>query len=238
MIGDKGKEARVHHVFESVAENYDQMNTVISFQQHKHWRKDTMKRMQVQAGSDILDVCCGTGDWALALAAATGPTGKVIGIDFSENMLAVAKKKAAEQKTKVEWMQGNAMALPFADNSFDVVTIGFGLRNVPDLLTVLKEMQRVVKPEGKVVCLETSQPTLIGWRQLYYGYFRYIMPLLGKLFVKRYQEYSWLQESARDFPGKEALTRYFQSAGLTKITVKSYSGGTVAMHLGYKPVEC
>ena len=125
MIGDKGKEARVHHVFERVAENYDQMNTVISFQQHKRWRKDTMKRMQVQAGNDILDVCCGTGDWTLALAEATGSTGNVIGIDFSENMLAAAKKKAAEQKTKIEWMQGNAMALPFADNTFDVVTIGF-----------------------------------------------------------------------------------------------------------------
>ena len=128
--------------------------------------------MQVQAGNDILDVCCGTGDWTLALAEATGSTGNVIGIDFSENMLAAAKKKAAEQKTKIEWMQGNAMALPFADNTFDIVTIGFGLRNVPDLVTVLKEMQRVVKPGGKVVCLETSQPTLIGWRQLYYAYFR------------------------------------------------------------------
>ncbi|EHG29873.1 demethylmenaquinone methyltransferase [Enterococcus saccharolyticus] len=237
MIGDKGKEARVHHVFERVAENYDQMNTVISFQQHKRWRKDTMKRMQVQAGNDILDVCCGTGDWTLALAEATGSTGNVIGIDFSENMLAAAKKKAAEQKTKIEWMQGNAMALPFADNTFDIVTIGFGLRNVPDLVTVLKEMQRVVKPGGKVVCLETSQPTLIGWRQLYYAYFRFIMPLLGKLFAKSYQEYSWLQESARDFPGKEELSHYFQSAGLTNIVVKSYSGGTVAMHLGYKPTN-
>ncbi|GAB7311267.1 hypothetical protein EGB_26170 [Enterococcus gallinarum] len=149
-------------------------------------------------------------------------------------MSAAAKKKAAEQKTKIEWMQGNAMALPFVDNTFDAVTIGFGLRNVPDLVTVLKEMQRVVKPGGKVVCLETSQPTLIGWRHLYYAYFRFIMPLLGKLFAKSYQEYSWLQESARSFPGKEELARYFQSAGLTNIVVKSYSGGTVAMHLGYK----
>ena len=115
------------------------------------------------------------------------------------------------------------MALPFADNTFDVVTIGFGLRNVPDLVTVLKKCSGR-KPSGKVVCLETSQPTLIGWRQLYYAYFRFIMPLLGKLFAKSYQEYSWLQESARDFPGKEELSHYFQSAGLTNIVVKSYSG--------------
>ena len=173
----------------------------------------------------------------MALAEATGSTGNVIGIDFSGEYVGCGKEKAAEQKTKIEWMQGNAMALPFADNTFDVVTIGFGLRNVPDLVTVLKEMQRVVKPSGKVVCLETSQPTLIGWRQLYYAYFRFIMPLLGKLFAKSYQEYSWLQESARDFPGKEELSHYFQSAGLTNIVVKSYSGGTVAMHLGYKPTN-
>src|SRR5690625_7392354 len=97
------------------------------------------------------------------------------------------------------------MELTFGYNSFYYVTIGFGLRNVPDYVTVLNEMYRVVKPGGKVVCLETSQPTLIGFRQLYYLYFRYIMPLLGRLFAKSYKEYSWLQESARDFPDKKEL---------------------------------
>jgi demethylmenaquinone methyltransferase/2-methoxy-6-polyprenyl-1,4-benzoquinol methylase len=100
---------------------------------------------------------------------------------------------------------------------------------------VLKEMYRVAKPGGKVVCLETSQPTLIGFRQLYYFYFRFIMPLFGKIFAKSYEEYSWLQESARDFPGMEELAQMFRDAGFVNIEVKPYTFGVAAMHLGYKP---
>lgn len=229
------KEKRVHDVFEKVYENYDAMNSVISFQLHKRWRKDTMERMNVQTGDTALDVCCGTGDWTLSLARAVGPDGKVVGIDFSENMLSVAKEKEKREKLKqIEWVHGNAMELPFKDDHFDYVTIGFGLRNVPDYMTVLKEMHRVVKPGGKVVCLETSQPTLWGYRQLYYFYFRFIMPLLGGLFVKSYKEYSWLQESARDFPGKQQLKKMFLDAGFDHVDIKSYAGGGAAMHMGYK----
>lgn len=126
------------------------------------------------------------------------------------------------------------MELPFDDNTFDYVTIGFGLRNVPDYMTVLKEMYRVVKPGGKVVCLETSQPTLIGFRQGYYLYFRFIMPLFGKLFAKSYKEYSWLQESAKDFPGKTELKQMFLDAGFSHVEMKSYTGGVAAMHMGFK----
>jgi demethylmenaquinone methyltransferase/2-methoxy-6-polyprenyl-1,4-benzoquinol methylase len=193
------KEEKVHHVFEKIYDNYDKMNSVISFQQHIRWRSDTMKRMNVQKGSKALDVCCGTADWTIALAEAVGPGGEVVGLDFSKNMLKIGEEKVQHLK-QVELIHGNAMELPFPDNSFDYVTVGFGLRNVPDIMQVLKEMHRVVKPGGQVVCLETSQPTLIGYKQLYYLYFRFIMPLVGKLFAKSYQEYSWLQESARNFP--------------------------------------
>src|SRR5699024_6825039 len=127
---------------------------------HKRWRKDVMKKMQVQAGSSILDVCTGTGDWALALVDATGEKGQVTGLDFSENMLQVAKEKSEDiDQERLTFIHGNAMELPFADESFDYVTIGFGLRNVPNYDQVIREMYRVVKPDGKVVCLETSQPT-------------------------------------------------------------------------------
>src|SRR5699024_11348029 len=130
-------------------------------------------------------VCTGTGDWAFSLAEEVGETGHVIGLDFSENMLSIAHDKHQETDFKqLNFIHGNAMDLPFEDNSFDYVTIGFGLRNVPDYLTVLKEMYRVVKPGRTVVCLETSQPTLIGFRQLYYFYFKFIMPLFGKIFAK------------------------------------------------------
>ncbi|CRK83927.1 demethylmenaquinone methyltransferase [Neobacillus massiliamazoniensis] len=231
----QSKEERVHHVFEKISDNYDKMNSVISFQQHIKWRKDTMKRMNVKRGSKALDVCCGTADWTIALAEAVGPSGKATGLDFSQNMLNVGIEKVKSLGlNQVELLHGNAMELPFSDNSFDYVTIGFGLRNVPDYLQVLKEMHRVVKPGGMVVCLETSQPTLIGYRQLYFFYFRFIMPLFGKLFARSYQEYSWLQESARDFPGMKELAGIFEQAGLKNVFYKPYSGGAAAVHIGYK----
>lgn len=227
------KEEKVHHVFEKIYNNYDKMNSVISFQQHVRWRSDTMKRMNVQKGSKALDVCCGTADWTIALSEAVGSSGEVIGLDFSKNMLKIGAEKVKHLK-QVKLIHGNAMELPFPDNSFDYVTVGFGLRNVPDIMQVLKEMHRVVKPGGQVVCLETSQPTLIGYKQLYYFYFRFIMPLFGKLFAKSYQEYSWLQESARNFPGMKELANMFKQAGLENVTYKSYTGGVAAVHIGFK----
>ena len=140
----KTKEEHVHEVFESISENYDKMNGVISFQMHVGWRNDTMKHMAVKPGSKALDVCCGTADWTIALADAVGESGEVKGLDFSQNMLKVGEK--VEPYPQIELIHGNAMELPFPDDTFDYVTIGFGLRNVPDYLQVLKEMHRVVKP--------------------------------------------------------------------------------------------
>ncbi|WP_297990833.1 demethylmenaquinone methyltransferase [uncultured Anoxybacillus sp.] len=234
----QSKEERVHRVFEKISDHYDRMNSVISFKRHVAWRKDTMKRMNVQKGTKALDVCCGTADWTIALAEAVGPSGEVYGLDFSRNMLKVGEEKVRELGFQhVTLVHGNAMSLPFPDNTFDYVTIGFGLRNVPDYMTVLKEMYRVAKPGGKVVCLETSQPTLIGFRQLYYAYFRYIMPFFGKIFAKSYEEYSWLQESAREFPGMDELADMFREAGFVRVQVKPYTFGVAAMHLGHKRDE-
>jgi demethylmenaquinone methyltransferase/2-methoxy-6-polyprenyl-1,4-benzoquinol methylase len=231
----QSKEERVHNVFEKISDNYDKMNSVISFQQHIKWRKDTMKRMNVQPGSKALDVCCGTADWTIALAEAVGPTGEVIGLDFSQNMLNVGIEKVKDLGlNQVKLVHGNAMELPFPENSFDYVTIGFGLRNVPDYLQVLKEIHRVVKPGGIAVCLETSQPTLIGYKQLYYFYFRFIMPMFGRLLAKSYREYSWLHESAREFPGMRELAKMFEQAGFQEVKYKSYSGGAAAVHIGTK----
>jgi len=231
----QSKEQRVHKVFEKISDNYDKMNSVISFQQHVKWRKDTMKKMNVKPGSKALDVCCGTADWTIALADAVGSSGEVIGLDFSKNMLKVGMEKVVGLGLKqVKLIHGNAMELPFPDNSFDYVTIGFGLRNVPDYLQVLKEMLRVLKPGGVAVCLETSQPTLIGYKQLFFFYFQYIMPFFGKLFAKSYNEYAWLHESAKDFPGMKELARMFEGAGFKNVMYKPYSGGAAAVHMGYK----
>lgn len=227
------KEKKVHDVFEKISGNYDKMNSVISFNQHQKWRKDMMQRMSVLEGATALDVCCGTADWTISLAKAAGPTGKVTGLDFSESMLEVGKEKVQDMPT-ITLIHGNAMALPFEDNSFDFVTIGFGLRNVPDYDTVIQEMYRVLKPGGMIACLETSQPELPIYRQLFRFYFKLIMPALGKIFAKSYQEYSWLQQSADDFPGRKQLAQMFTNAGFVNVAYKSYSGGAAAGHIGYK----
>ncbi len=229
------KSEKVHSVFEKIYNRYDKMNSIISFQRHKSWRKDVMKRMNVEEGSDCLDVCCGTGDWSIALSSAVGEEGNVVGLDFSQNMLSIGEKKIEEQEIEnITFTHGDAMNLPYENDSFDYVTIGFGLRNVPDYDQVLKEMYRVVKPGGKVVCLETSQPTLPVYKQLYFFYFRHIMPFFGKLFAKSYDEYAWLHESTKNFPDKETLKDMFSQAGFKTVQVKSYALGAAAMHLGTK----
>ena len=231
----KTKEQRVHEVFEKISGNYDKMNSVISFQQHIKWRDDTMSRMNVKAGSTTLDVCCGTADWTISMGQAVGPNGKAIGLDFSQNMLNVGYEKV-KAYPQIELIHGNAMQLPFPDATFDYITIGFGLRNVPDYMQVLKEINRVLKPGGMFVCLETSQSELPGYKQLFRFYFKFVMPVFGKFFAKSYKEYSWLQESAKDFPGMKELAKMIEQAGFVEVEYKPYSGGAAARHIGMKKV--
>ena len=135
----QSKEQKVHHVFEKIYGNYDKMNSVISFQQHVKWRKVTMKQMNVPKGAKALDVCCGTADWTIALAEATGTEGEVYGLDFSENMLKIGEEKVSQLNlNQVKLLHGNAMELPFPDNSFDYVTIGFGLAKCTRLYASIK----------------------------------------------------------------------------------------------------
>ncbi|MFJ5621131.1 demethylmenaquinone methyltransferase [Peribacillus loiseleuriae] len=230
---EQSKEQKVHHVFEKIYGNYDKMNSVISFKQHIKWRKATMDYMNVKPGSKALDVCCGTADWTIALAEKTGSEGEVTGLDFSKNMLKIGEEKVKNIK-QITLLHGNAMELPFEENTFDYVTIGFGLRNVPDYMQVLREMYRVLKPGGMAVCLETSHPTMIGFKQGFNFYFRFIMPLFGKLFAKSFKEYSWLQDSARDFPGMKELESMFSQAGFANVSYKAHTGGVAATHFGYK----
>ncbi|HZG85239.1 demethylmenaquinone methyltransferase [Paenibacillus sp.] len=231
----KNKEKHVHSVFESVAPKYDMMNDVISFRRHKAWRDYTMKVMNVKPGQTAIDVCCGTCDWTIALAKASR-TGEVVGLDFSKNMLDIGRRKVEDEglAKQVELVQGNAMSLPFEDGRFDFATIGFGLRNVPDIDVVLSEMARVVKPGGKVVCLETSKPTAEPFRTVYYFYFERVLPLLAKWFVKRYEQYKWLPESLVTFPNREELEERFRKAGLKDVTSHAFFFGAAALHIGTK----
>ncbi|MFB5675558.1 demethylmenaquinone methyltransferase [Paenibacillus terreus] len=229
------KEQFVHEVFESIAGKYDVMNDILSLRRHKAWRSFTMKKMNMQKGDTAIDLCCGTCDWTLAMAHAS-ETGHIHGLDFSQNMLEVGKKKIGQQgrQSQITLVQGNAMELPFADNTFDYATIGFGLRNVPDLRRVLQEMQRVVKPGGRVVCLELSKPTWQPFKGIYYFYFEQILPRLGKLFAKRYEQYKWLPDSLALFPGREELADIFRETGLQNVTAYSLTGGIAALHIGVK----
>lgn len=229
------KEQFVHSVFENIAPKYDLMNDILSFRRHKAWRKFTMRKMDVQPGSTALDVCCGTADWTISLAEASG-TGAITGLDFSRNMLEYGQHKVEKlgYDKQIRLVQGNAMELPFEDDTFDYATIGFALRNVPDLVQVLKEMQRVVKPGGLVVSLELSKPTWQPFKSLYYFYFQRILPLIGKLVAKRYEQYKWLPESLIHFPDHKQLAGIFREIGLRDVSVNPLFFGVAALHIGIK----
>ncbi|MGZ0053211.1 demethylmenaquinone methyltransferase [Brevibacillus gelatini] len=233
----KEKAKYVHSVFESIASDYDKMNNVISFGSHKAWRNYTMKQMNIKPGDSALDVACGTADWTIALAKAVGKDGRVVGLDFSQNMLDVGAYKVANAGVGniVKLVNADAMSLPYEDNTFDFVTIGFALRNVPDVQQVLNEMTRVVKPGGKVVSLEVSKPPFIPYRKLFYLYFYKILPLIAKMTVNKYEEYAWLPHSLTNFPDSRELARMFQQAGLDPVQVKLFMGGVSALHIGTKP---
>ncbi|WNC17253.1 demethylmenaquinone methyltransferase [Brevibacillus brevis] len=227
----------VHSVFESIASEYDKMNNVISFGSHVAWRNYTMKQMDIRPGQTALDVACGTADWTIALAQAVGTEGRVVGLDFSQNMLDVGAYKVTQKGVGhiVSLVNGDAMKLPYEDNTFDHATIGFALRNVPDIQTVLSEMARVVKPGGKVVSLEVSKPPFLPYRKLFYFYFYNILPLIAKWTVNKYEQYAWLPKSLTNFPDSRELARMFQQAGLDPVQVKLFMGGVAALHIGVKP---
>ncbi|MDO3409602.1 demethylmenaquinone methyltransferase [Saccharibacillus sp. CPCC 101409] len=231
----KPKEEFVHDVFQQIAPKYDRMNNIISFNRHKSWRKFAMRKMAVSPGDSAIDLCCGTCDWTISLAEAS-KGGPITGLDFSEAMLDVGREKVsrAPHGKDITLVQGNAMELPFADNSFDYATIGFGLRNVPDLVQVLKEMRRVVKPGGMVVCLEVSKPTAQPFKGLYYFYFDRVLPVFGKVFAKSYEQYKWLPESLKPFPGRKELANIFREVGLQRVEDYPLTGGVAALHIGTK----
>lgn len=231
----KTKEQFVHEVFESIAPKYDVMNDILSFRRHKYWRRFTMDKMNVKPGSSAIDLCCGTCDWTISLANASG-TGTIVGLDFSSNMLEYGKRKvsALGLDGRISLVQGNAMNLPFEDDTFDYATIGFALRNVPDIAKVLSEMQRVVKPGGLVVSLELSKPTWQPFKSIYYFYFQKVLPFLGKLIAKRYDQYKWLPESLVQFPDHRQLAQLFKDTGLQDVAAYPLTGGIAALHIGVK----
>jgi demethylmenaquinone methyltransferase/2-methoxy-6-polyprenyl-1,4-benzoquinol methylase len=192
-------------------------------------------------GTKILDVCCGTGQLSFELAKAVGLQGKVIGLDFSEKMLAIAGHRLNEQniKRKQNWgeitlIKGDAMNLPFESDSFDGVTIGWGLRNLPDLPKSIEEMTRVVKPGGIVVSLDMAKPCFNIYKQLFWFYIARIVPLMGRILTKNKIAYSYLFQSAKEFPSQQEITAIFADCGLKDTGYRNLSGGVVALVSGIK----
>ena len=230
------KTEHVHEVFETISEDYDRMNDVISFGMHRFWKKSLMRDLTRQNASSILDVASGTGDIALWIAR-ENPQAHIVASDFSAGMLAVAQRRITEEGlVNIEISEQDAMRMAFADEVFDASVVSFGLRNMPDYEQVLREMARVTKPGGYVYCLDSSFPTNRFIRPLFKLYFKYLMPLLGRLVVNARSEYAWLYDSTEAFLTKRELADLMRKVGLEDVSVKSHLFGSAARHRGRKPL--
>lgn len=226
----------VLHLFSSIANRYDRLNATFTLNQDSHWRKVAASKANVEAGHCVLDVCCGTGKLTISLAELVENRGQVIGLDFCESMLIKAQENinATPYQQRIQLMQGNALHLPFADNSFDCVTIGFGLRNVSDIKRTLSEMYRVVKPGGTVLSVELSKPNAPILKQLYYLYFEHLLPLLGNLGLGKSSPYYNLPASLKTLPHQSVIRDFFCDLGLKQVLYYELTGGIATVHVGVK----
>lgn len=230
------KVAMVADVFHSVAAKYDIMNDVMSMGIHRLWKRFTIDCSGVRPGQQVLDLAGGTGDITALFSKRVGPTGKVVLADINESMLNVGRDKLRDLGlvTNIEFVQANAEALPFADNSFDVVSIGFGLRNVTDKDAALRSMFRVLKPGGRLLVLEFSKPQSEILSKAYDLYSFRILPFMGQLIANDKESYQYLAESIRMHPDQETLKQMMQDAGFAEVSYHNLTGGIVALHRGYK----
>lgn len=228
------RERYVQDLFRRVAPSYDFLNRLLSFRRDVAWRRFTARQAGLTPGSSVLDVATGTGDLAFDLAAVTGPDGRVVGLDFTEEMLVRAREKADKLGLAevCEFVQGNALELPFADDEFDAATIAFGLRNVVDRDRCLLEMRRVVRPGGLVLVLEFSQPVWPVFRQLYLLYFRHLLPRIGRLIQGDADTYRYLPETVLAFPDQESLAANMRELGFRNVRYHNLTGGISCLHIG------
>lgn len=208
-----GKKEQVAKMFDNISEDYDGLNRVISLGIDVSWRKKVVKLVGEKNPQQILDIATGTGDLALMMSQLNPE--KIVGLDISEGMLQVGRQKVAKAKLtdKIEMIVGDSENIPFPDNTFDAITVSFGVRNFENLDKGLTEILRVLKPEGKFVVLETSNPTKFPFKQGYKLYTNFILPIIGKLFSKDKVAYSYLSESANSFPFGEAFNNILQKNG-------------------------
>ncbi|MBS0612785.1 MAG: bifunctional demethylmenaquinone methyltransferase/2-methoxy-6-polyprenyl-1,4-benzoquinol methylase UbiE [Proteobacteria bacterium] len=232
--GDKA--GKVRAVFESVAGKYDLMNDLMSFGAHRLWKRFTLSLTGLRPGQSALDVAGGTGDLAIGMARQVGKSGTVVLSDINAAMLARGRDRGIDAGWAgvIRCSLANAECLPFASNSFDCVTIGFGLRNVTDKPAALRSMLRVLKPGGQLLVLEFSKPVAPGLAPLYDQYSFKILPLLGRFVAQDAASYQYLAESIRMHPDQETLLGMMREAGFGQARYHNLAGGIVAVHRGHK----
>jgi demethylmenaquinone methyltransferase / 2-methoxy-6-polyprenyl-1,4-benzoquinol methylase len=221
---------RVRDMFDRISPSYDRMNLLMSMGRDGRWRRLGVRASRAQPGDAALDVCCGTGDFAVELRRAVGPSGRVVGLDFSPQMLEVARRKCSA----IEWQQGDALALPFADGEFAAACVGFGVRNLSDHRRGFAEMARVVRPGGRVVCLEMSTPPapIRPFSQLWTDHG---VPVLGRIVAHDPEAYRYLPASVHRFPPAPELAEIMRDAGLIDVGYRRLMMGVVALHVGTVP---
>ncbi|MGJ8514301.1 bifunctional demethylmenaquinone methyltransferase/2-methoxy-6-polyprenyl-1,4-benzoquinol methylase UbiE [Carnimonas bestiolae] len=230
------KAGRVADVFHSVAKRYDVMNDLMSFGVHRLWKRITLERSGVRKGNAVLDIAGGTGDLTRQFAKRVGPTGRVVLADINASMLNVGRDKLIDAGVghEVEYVQANAEELPFDDNTFDCITIAFGLRNVTDKDKALRSMARVLKPGGRLLVLEFSKPTNALFEKVYDQYSFHVLPRVGQLVANDADSYRYLAESIRMHPDQATLKAMMEDAGLERVEYTNMTGGVVALHRGIK----
>jgi demethylmenaquinone methyltransferase/2-methoxy-6-polyprenyl-1,4-benzoquinol methylase len=231
------KQGRVGAVFDSVAGKYDLMNDIMSFGVHHLWKRFTLEMCALRPGHRVLDLAGGTGDLAIKQARRVGETGRVILADINASMLARGRDRVIDTGLlgRIDAVQCNAEILPFADASFDCITIAFGLRNVTDQAKALASMQRVLKPGGRLCVLEFSRPLYPGLEKLYDLYSFRILPRLGELVARDRASYQYLAESIRRHPDQDTLrAMMLDQGGFDEVEVHNLSGGIVALHRAFK----
>lgn len=238
-LSEREHSERVRSMFAGIAGRYDFLNHLLSCNTDKRWRRLVVKNLKDRLTTDnarILDIACGTGDLALALAGSS--RARVIGTDFCRPMLEIAARKAnANQSNPVPFVEGDALALPFADCTFDAVTIAFGLRNLASVDQGLDGLLRVLKPGGRAVILEFSTPVVPGFRSVFQFYFKRVLPRVGAMMSGSRLAYEYLPDSVSRFPDQKRLANMMRESGFVDVDYKNLTGGIAALHTGTRPKD-
>jgi demethylmenaquinone methyltransferase/2-methoxy-6-polyprenyl-1,4-benzoquinol methylase len=225
------RSARVANLFGAIAARYDLINDLQSLGLHRRWKKRLVKMAGVKPGEKSLDLCCGTGDIAFALNRAGA---EVVGLDFSPPMLAVARERASRAGSAVQFVAGDALNIPFGDEQFDIVTIGYGLRNLASWERGLEEMARVARPGGRLLALDFGKPEFWLWRRLYFGYLRGVVPLFGRIFCHDSDTHAYILESLQVYPGQRGVAEKLKAMNCRDVVTRNLLGGAMSIHFARK----